>query len=389
VSTYPPREDGLATFTRDLLDGVRAAGGCVERQIAAITAPRARHDYPPEVVWRIEQDDPLSYAVAGKALTRAGVDVVSLQFEFSLFGKWEDEETRVALEDHTPWLLDALDRPVVTTLHTVIPHPSQQVKAVVQRLYDRSASLVVMANIAVKFLVEDYGLDPERIAVIPHGVPDLPSSTPAQVKRELGLEGHTLLCTFGLIRRSKGIEYMVRALPAIVERHPEALYLVLGDTHPAVRESEGYAYREELRALAEQLGVAEHVWFDGKYLAHHSLLDYLLASDIYVTPYLDRLQITSGTLSYALGFGLATISTPYLHATEALAEGRGLLAEFANPDSLARCVNLYLDDPDFTRKTRERVLAYGSQMTWQRLGGRYAELFERVAEGEALASLPG
>ena len=181
---------------------------------------------------------------------------------------------------------------------------------------------------------------------------------------------------------------MIRALPAIVERHPEALYLVLGDTHPAVRESEGYAYREMLRELAEQLGVADHVWFDSHYQTHHSLLDFLRATDIYVTPYLDRLQITSGTLSYALGFGLAAISTPYLHAAEALAEGRGLLAEFANPDSLARCVNLYLDDPDFMRKTRERALAYGSQVTWRRAGDRYAELFERVGERAALAPLP-
>lgn len=383
VSTYVPREDGLATFTHDLLDAILAARPGTRLSVAAITAPGATPVYPREVRWQIRQGVPSSYAEVGRALSRESPDLVLLQHEFTLYGRWD--EAHVRLEDYTPWLLDALDRPIVTTLHTVLPQPDMRVREAVQRLYDRSVAMVVMADMAVKILGEDYALDPVRLRVMPHGVPELPPFDSAAAKHELGLAGRTVLCTFGLLRRSKGIEVAIRALPAIVDDHPEVIYLVVGATHPEVRKQEGEAYREELMTLAHDLGVRKHVRFVGGYLAKPSLMRYLQATDIYITPYHDREQITSGTLAYALGFGHAIVSTPYIYAVETLAEGRGLLAEFNSPESIARCLRLYLDEPMFMRATRERARAYGRAMSWPRVGSRYAELLERVALGKSVA----
>lgn len=379
VSTYPPREDGLATFTHDLLDALHATRPDTCLHVAAINALGAHHQYPPEVRHQIRQGVRSAYAYAATALNYAPIDVITMQHEFTLYGRWD--EAHVHLDDHTPALLDALDKPLVTTLHTVPRQPEREVLAAVRHLHERSAALIVMARTAVNILGEDYGVDGTRIVTIPHGVPPVPSWDAAAVKRELDVHGDTVLCTFGLLRRSKGIEHVIRALPAIVERHPEVVYLVVGATHPEVRQQQGETYRQELAQLARALGVGRHVRFVNKYLCQDDLLRYLCATDIYITPYLDREQITSGTLAYALGFGLAIVSTPYVHAIEALSEGRGLLAEFGSPESIARCVMRYLDDPAFACQTRERARAYGRAMSWPCVAERYAEVLERVIGG--------
>jgi glycosyltransferase involved in cell wall biosynthesis len=331
ASTYPPREDGIATFTRDLLDGVCGAHNGINARIAAITDPDAYYAYPRQVRWEIEQNDKESYAEAGRALSQAGVAAVSLQHEFGLWGAPGYLAEPFDRYDCAPALLDAVDKPVVTTLHTVLPQPRPDIRASIRRLAERSVAVVVMIHVGAKILADDYGLDRERIVTIPHGVPDARPVETARVKRSLRLDGHTVICTFGLLGRNKGLETVIRALPEIVERHPDALYLVIGETHPQVRKAEGESYREELTALAHELGVSRHVRFNNQYLEQQSLIHYLQATDIYVTPYHDRNQITSGTLSYALGCGRAIVSTPYVYAAEALAEGRGLLAEFDSP----------------------------------------------------------
>jgi polysaccharide biosynthesis protein PslF len=256
----------------------------------------------------------------------------------------------------------------------------------VRLLCEKSRATVVMVNVGAKILIEDYDVDPQRLVTIPHGVPAVPPADRERVKRTLRLDGHTVVCTFGLLSRGKAIENVISAMPAILEHHPDVLYLIMGETHPQVRRTEGESYRTELAALARELGVSRQVRFINQYLNQDSLVRYLQATDIYVTPYRDRNQITSGTLSYALGVGRAIVSTPYVYAAEALAEGRGLLAEFDNPDSIARCVNLYLDDPRFRRNTEERASAYGREMAWPRVGERYTELFRRVIEGVPAAS---
>lgn len=284
------------------------------------------------------------------------------------------------IEDYTPALLDTLDKPLVTTLHTVLPQPRRDIRDAVRRLFESSAAVVVMVNTGAKILAEDYEVDRARIVTIPHGVPQVRRVDKDRLKRNLRLEGHTVICTFGLLSRGKAIENAIRAMPDVVARHPDVLYLIMGETHPQVRKQEGESYRQELIALSRELGMSRHVRFINQYLTQDSLVRHLQATDIYITPYRDRNQITSGTLSYALGCGCAIVSTPYIYASEALAEGRGLLAEFENPESIARCVNLYLDDPTFRQHTEERAFAYGREMAWPRVGERYAALFFQIVE---------
>ena len=384
VATYPPREDGIATFTRDLLEAVCVEGSNISARIAAITDPGAYYPYPRQVRWEIDQGDPGSYAEIGRALSRGDVEVVSMQHEFGLFGAWGEP-----IDDYTPDLLATLKKPLVTTLHTVLPQPRPDIREAVRRICAASAATVVMVNVGAKILIEDYKVDPTRLVTIPHGVPGVPGVSPGEreeAKAELRLEGRTVLCTFGLISRGKAIENVIRAMPAVLERHPDALYLIVGATHPQIRKIEGESYRGELIALARELGVARQVRFVNQYLSLDDLVRYLQATDIYITPYRDRNQITSGTLSYALGSGRAIVSTPYVYAAEALAEGRGLLAEFDSPESIGRCVLLYLDDATFRRKTEGRALAYGREMAWPLVGERYAELFRRVATGQPVGS---
>jgi len=382
ASTFPPREDGIATFTRDLLAGVCGTRLGISARIAAITDPGSSYAYPRQVRWEIEQDDKDSYAAAARALARAKVAVVSLQHEFGLWGAPGYLAAPFDAYDCAPAFLDALDRPVVTTVHSVLPQPRPDIRAAVRLLCERSAATVVMIGVGAKILAEDYGVDPARLVVIPHGVPEVRPGDKERTKRRLRLAGRTVVCTFGLLHRAKGIETVLRALPEVVARHPAVLYLIMGETHPQVRKQEGESYRAELSALAQGLGVGHHVRFVNRYLEQQTLIAYLQATDVYVTPYRDRSQITSGTLSYALGCACASVSTPYVYATEALAEGRGLLAEFDSPKSIARCVNLYLDDPVFRSHTEERAVAYGRAMTWAHVGTRYAALFRAVAQGD-------
>jgi glycosyltransferase involved in cell wall biosynthesis len=356
------------------LDAVCGTRSGITARIAAITDPGSYYAYPRQVRWEIDQSDPERYAEAGRALSRSSAEVISLQHEFGLYGVWGDP-----LEDYTPALLRTLDKPIVTTLHTVLSQPRPDIREAVRRLCAHSAVTVVMARVGAKILAEDYHVDPSRLMTIPHGVPEVRPMDRQRLKRALRLDGYTVICTFGLLSRGKGIENVIRALPALLERHPDVLYLIMGETHPQVRKQEGESYRQELLSLARELGVSRQVRFLNQYLTQTHLIRYLQATDIYVTPYRDRNQITSGTLSYALGCGRAIVSTPYVYAAEALAEGRGLLAEFDSPESIARCITLYLDDPTFRAKTEARALAYGREMAWPRVGNRYADLFRRVA----------
>ncbi len=374
VSTYPPREDGIATYTRDLIEAICTHPSRVTAQIAAITDPDAFYAYPRQVRWEIEQGNPDSYAEIGCTLSQANVEVISLQHEFGLYGIWGDP-----LEDHTPFLLQALHKPVVTTLHTVLPQPRPDIRAAVRKLCAHSTSVVVMVNLAAKILLEDYEIEREKVVTIPHGAPLVRPIPIQQMKRVLRLEGHTVICTFGLLSRGKGIEDAIRAMPTIVERFPDVLYLIMGETHPQVRKVEGERYRAELVALARDLGVSRQVRFLNQYLEQKTLIRYLQATDIYLTPYHDRNQITSGTLAYALGCGRAIVSTPYVYAGEALAEGRGVLAEFESPESIARCVLLYLSNPAFRAETQERALEYGLKMAWPQVAQQYLEVLQHVA----------
>jgi glycosyltransferase involved in cell wall biosynthesis len=383
VATAPPRQCGIATFTSDLAHAVRAADPTLRASWAAIADAGAAGPYGTDVRWVIRQGDPASYAEAARAINAADVDVVSVQHEFGLYGIWGE-----VFEDHLPPFLDALRRPLVTTLHTVLPEPSPSVREAVRRVGRRSQAVVVMAETARRLLAGVYGLDGDTIHVIRHGVPSIDPSGARGAKARLGFGGRTLISTFGLVDPRKGLEYMVGAMRLVAARHPDALYLIAGRTHPELVRREGEAYRERLRALVRDLGLDEHVAFVDRYLTDEQVVEYLLATDIYVTPYLDPNQITSGTLSYALGAGKAVVSTPYLHARESLAEERGLLVPFRSEAALAEAALYLLEQPSFKARLERNAYLYGRDMAWPAIGVRTAKLYREVAAGAVAGGVP-
>ena len=379
VSTYPPRECGIGTFTRDLSQGVANLPQPVANAIAAINGVGEQYDYEPIVRAQMEEGDPGSYVEAARRLNRMrSLDLVCIQHDFGKFGVWRDSFE----EDYLVPMLDVLEKPAVVTMHSVTPHPNELMQRTVQGMARRVDAIVVMANIAKVLLQEDYGLggeDLEKVHAIPHGVPACAGTrhppTLEAAKRALNLQGHRVLSTFGLINEGKGIEYAIEAMPQLVAKYPDLLYLVIGETHPEVRKLRGEAYRNELVALTRRLGVDRSVRFVNRYLSQNDLVRYLASTDVYVTPYLARYQITSGTLAYALGCGKAIVSTPYLYAAEALAEGRGILAEFRNADSLANAIDQLLGDPGLRRRVEAQAAKFGQEMAWSAVAQRYRELF--------------
>lgn len=374
VATCPPRQCGIATFTSDLARSIEAVDAAATVSWVAIDQPSPAHEYGPEVRWRIEQGSPASYRAAAEELNASNVDVVAIQHEFGLYGTWTD-----GFVDHLEPFFDVLRKPVVTTLHTILPEPHASHRRALQRIGERSAAVVAMTETARRLLVQEYGLPENRVRVIPHGVPPVPPGDRERAKDRLGLEGRTVISTFGLVDPRKGLEYAIRAMEPVAERHPEALYLILGRTHPEFVRVSGESYRDKLIVLGESLGLAAHVRFIDRYLAEDEIVAYLRATDVYVTPYLDPSQITSGTLAYALGAGRAIVSTPYLHAAEVLAQGRGILVDFRSERGLADAINRVLGDPALQLELERNAYDYGRHTTWPIVARRTLNLFREVA----------
>jgi glycosyltransferase involved in cell wall biosynthesis len=363
VATCPPRQCGIATFSSDLERALKAADESVLIQWAAINEATSIHAYGPQVRWRIRQGDPGSYRAAAEHLNVAAVDVVSLQHEFGLYGTWGDP-----FEDHLVSFLEVLEKPLVTTLHSVLPDPSPSIRAAVHRIVQRSHLVVVMAERARSLLMQDYGVADRQVCVVPHGVPPVQPHGRTRIKEQLDLSGRTIITTFGLVDPRKGLEYMIEAMQAVREFDRTALYLVVGKTHPELVRREGEAYRRQLWRLVKDRGLQQHVEFVDEYLTQSQIVDYLLASDVYVTPYLDPKQITSGTLAYALGAGKAIVSTPYPHAAEVLTAERGVLVPFRSQSALAEATLRILGDPQLKRRLEREAYAYGRETAWPRVG---------------------
>ena len=370
VATYPPQQCGIATFTRDLSTAISKYIPFSNPMVVAMGGEIEIEQYPRIVKVRIRKQDRQSYLDAADYINASSVSAVSLQHEYGIFGGPDGE--------YILDFLERLDRPIVTTLHTVLFNPSPNQKRIVQRIGELASALVVMVKMGKEMLIQHYGVPARKIVMIPHGVPNVHRVNAASIKRSLGIADRPVLSTFGLISRGKGIEYAIRAMSTVVEKYPDALYLVLGETHPGVRNHEGESYRQELLSLVSELGLEKNVLFNNRYLTLEELINYLCATDVYVTPYINKDQIVSGTLAYALGCGKAIVSTPYLYAEEVLSDGRGILVDFKNPEAMGSMVNKILGDPILREDMETRAYRYGRRAAWFNVAIDYLNLFHKL-----------
>ncbi len=370
IGTFPPTRCGIATFTQDMVDAVRHADPHIDASVIAITPPFHDGAYGPDVIASIRQHHLPDYIRAAALLNERRVGTINLQHEFGIFGG--------VAGGHILHCLDQVDADVITTLHTVSAQLSADCRRVMSGILERSGKVVVMAEKGRSILVDEFGADPDRISVIPHGVPTRTFSDTATFKAKMGFDNRSTLMTFGLIGRGKGLETMIRAMPDIAARHPDALYVILGATHPNVVAAEGERYRESLGALAQSLGVEANILFIDKYASQHELIDYLSSADIYVTPYLNENQLTSGTLAYAYALGRPIVSTPYAHAAELLTEDRGVLCDFGDSACFAAAINDLLANPARRLTMGRAAHNAGKEMYWPVIGRRYLDL---IADG--------
>ena len=379
IGNHPPRMCGIATFTDDIRKALIAGRPGLVADVYAMDEPGSLHAYPEEVVCQIGQNDLADYRAAARRINESGARLVLVQHEYGIFGG--------PAGANLLQLLDRVDAPVVVTLHTVLADPNPDQRSVIEALSRRASKLVVMAEKGRQFLEQVHGVAPAKIAVVPHGVPDRPLADIEEAKTRFGFEGHDVLLTFGLLSPNKGIETMIRALPTIVAANPRALYVVLGATHPHLVARDGESYRESLAALAVELGVEKHIRFVNEYAENDRLLDYLEAVDVYVTPYLNEAQITSGTLSYAIAMGKPVVSSPYWHAAEAVTAEVGALAPFGDHEAFAREISALLADDDRRERARQGAYALGRTMIWPRLAEAYLEIFD-MASAQRPVRLP-
>ena len=370
LGDYPPRLCGIATFTHDLCEAIAEAAPASECYVGAVNDRVDAYDYPPRVRFELDEKDLDSYRRAADFLNFNNADVLCVQHEFGIYGG--------PAGSHLLALLKEVRMPVVTTLHSLVREPSAAQRKVMEELVRRSDRMIVMARKGPEILREIYGVPGTKVDVIPHGIPDIPFTDASSCKVQFGVEGRMVLLTFGLLGPGKGIEYAIEALPEIVRRHPNVVYLVLGATHPHIVVREGESYHLSLERLAEDRGVKEHVIFYNRFVSLEDLKEFIGATDIYLTPYINEAQITSGPLAYVFGAGKAVVSTPYWHAQELLADGRGILVPFRDSHAIAEGVRAFLDDPARVQETREKAYQIGREMIWPAVAQRYIESFQRA-----------
>ena len=370
IGSYLPRQCGIATFTTDLAAAIGDNAPNIDCTIVAMNDRREGYEYPESVKFQIRQDKLNEYRRAADFLNLRDPDVVCLQHEYGIFG---GQRGSFIIE-----LAQNLKSPLITTLHTILRNPSAEERTIIKQLSELSYRLVVMSERGADFLRDVYQIPASKIALIHHGIPDVPFLDPDPCKSKVAADDKIVILTFGLLSPGKGIEFMIDALPNIVSSHPEVLYFVVGATHPNSRAESGEAYRLSLHRRAKELGVAGNIVFHDRFLERDELLEIIRAADIYVTPYLNEAQIVSGTLAYAVGAGKAVVSTPYWHAQEMLADGRGRLVPFEDHMALAHEINQLLDFPEERLKMRRAAYEYSRPMVMKEMGHRYLELFSQA-----------
>jgi glycosyltransferase involved in cell wall biosynthesis len=371
-----PRQCGIATFTSDLHQAVSFGRPNMDATIVAMTDHNARYDYPSAVRFQVNDMNKDDYERAADFLNAGKIDVVCLQHEFGIFGG--------EAGSHILALLTRLKMPIVTTLHTVLASPTPAQRGVMSQIIEMSSRVVVMVERARDLIREVYRTPTEKITVIPHGIPDFPFDDPDDAKIRMGFGGKSVILTFGLLSPNKGVEVMIDAMPSILKCCPNTIYVVLGATHPNLVREQGELYRESLTERARLLGVQDNLVFLDQFVDQPTLLKFISMSDVYVTPYLNEAQMTSGTLAYSFGLGKAVVSTPYWHARELLADGRGILVPFGDSAALSSEIASLLTDD--ARRQNMRKLAYSSSrsMIWERAAERYLSLFEDVSRSQRL-----
>lgn len=370
LGNYLPRLCGIATFTHDLCEAVGGAVSAAQCYAGAVNDRVDGYEYPSRVRFELLEKDLDSYRRAADFLNFNNADVLCVQHEFGIYGG--------PAGSHVLALLKEVRMPVVTTLHTVLREPNAAQRAAMDELVQRSDRLVVMAQKGAEILRETYAVPDAKLDIIHHGIPDVPFADSLSFKEQFGVEGRIVLLTFGLLGPGKGIEYVIEALPRIVRTHPNVVYLILGATHPNLLAREGEHYRLSLERLAEQHNVKDHVIFHNRFVSLDDLTEFIGATDIYITPYLNEGQITSGTLAYVYGAGKAVVSTPYWHAQELLADGRGILVPFRDSPAIAEGVCEFLNRPDLLASTRKEAYRRGREMIWSAVAQRYLESFQHA-----------
>jgi glycosyltransferase involved in cell wall biosynthesis len=372
IGNYLPRRCGIATFTQDLHRAVSTARPDTETCVVAMTDAKQTYDYPPAVRFEIHDETIGDYIRAAEFLNGAEYDVVCLQHEYGIFG---GEAGGNILE-----LLSRLEMPVVTTLHTVLAKPTAIQHDVMRRIIDISARIVVMSETGHEFLRSVHAVPTRKIEVIPHGIPDFPFLEPHHAKAKFDFTGKMIILTFGLLSPNKGIETMLDAMPEIIKSCPNAVYVILGATHPKLMQQQGEAYRESLMARVRALDIEDHVVFFNQFVDQATLLDFISMCDVYTTPYLNEAQMTSGTLAYSFGLGKAVVSTPYWHAKELLSDGCGILVPFADAKALSTEISGLLTNDVRRYSMRKRAYAASRSMTWVQTAKRYLTVFETESE---------
>ncbi|HWQ49918.1 MAG TPA: glycosyltransferase family 4 protein [Methanosarcina sp.] len=370
IGTYVPKECGIATFTSDLLNSVSGEDNGVHCEVIALNDPSETYNYPEEVVFQIQRDRIEDYYRAADYINQSDIDIVCLQHEFGLF--WGNAG------DYIFALLSGINKPVISTMHTVIREPELEYRVSTEKLIRYSEKLIVMSQTAVEMLKDVYKAPEDKIELIFHGVPDYPFNNCSKYKKKLNLEGSPLVLTFGLLSQNKGIESMLEALPEVVSQYPDLVYLILGATHPVIKKNFGETYRLYLQNKVSELGLEKNVVFNDKFVEKEELCNYILASDIYVSPYLSREQIVSGALTYAIGMGKAIISTPYWYAQEMLSDNRGLLVDFGDTDSFRQSLLHLIKNPEECDNMRKKAYDFGRKMTWKNVGKQYNTVFTRA-----------
>ena len=372
LSTYPPKECGIATFTQDISSAMnKKFNPKLKSQIIALNDDAHFYNYDENVTMEINKDDIDDYINTAKKINQSkDIKLICIQHEFGIFGG--------EFGNHLIPFLELIEKPVVTTFHSVLPDPDLARKRIVNSICEKSSAVIVMAKKAIEILKNEYGIDRKKLFFVPHGIPSVPFVSQETFKTKLHLDNKIILSTFGLLSEGKGIQYMIRALPKLVEKYPNILYLIIGETHPVVRKEEGEKYRKELMREVKKLGLKNNVKFYNKYLTLEEITECLLATDIYICTNLDKNQIVSGTLSYAMGCGRVVVSSPIAYAKEFLAKDRGLIAEEKNPKSYAQKIDYILSNQELKKTIERTAYANTRAMTWPNVAINYLKVFNKA-----------